>query len=338
MRVFPIRYPHTNEPYQVYGAQVFPLNGGSFTAGLQRWKMLWNVEPTVLRQHKIMPFDVLHAIWADETGYITNRIGRAIDVPSVVSIAGGELVSYKDLDYGLQRGTVTRWLVNQALKQATQIVAPCIYSAQLTKIFLKFHHLPENDRVNTVPLGVNTNLFNLPETDHRPIEFLHVASLNPIKRQDMLLELVARMPGIRLDIVGGGKRRDYLKRLAVNLDIADRVIFHGEVAHDELPAFYRSARWLLMTSQHEAFCMAAVEALACGAGVIGTAVGVIPEIGKFAPVDNLEALMAHIVSRPRNENIETRRKRHELAKSLYSIENMTQGLLQVYEKAVEMGR
>ena len=47
VRVFPLRYPFTREPYEVFGAEVFPFNGGSDTAGLGRWRMLWNVEQVV---------------------------------------------------------------------------------------------------------------------------------------------------------------------------------------------------------------------------------------------------------------------------------------------------
>lgn len=339
VRVFPLRYPFTTQPYLVYGAQVFPFNGGSYTAKLGRWRLLRRVEAAIKQQHDERPFDVLHAIWADETGYLANRIGAQLGVPSVVSLAGGELVGYKDIGYGLQLGRITRRLVYLALKNATTIVAPCRYTAEMAHHYLKYHAIDQPARLYRVPLGVDTKLFTLSKGDKpRPREFLHVGSLLPIKRQDVLLHLIARMPGARLDIVGDGVLRGELENLAAKLRISDRVTFHGEVPHDHLPAFYQSAEWLLVTSQHEAFCMAAVEALACGTGVIGTAVGVLPEIGRVARHRDMRYLLEAIIARERGYMGTEHLRRRDLAHESYSLARMVSGVVEVYELACEKGR
>jgi glycosyltransferase involved in cell wall biosynthesis len=154
----------------------------------------------------------------------------------------------------------------------------------------------------------------------------------------MLLEMLARMPGTTLDIIGEGKLHVFLERKAHDLGIADRVVFHGHVQHHDLPTFYQSSRWLLMTSQHEAFCMAAVEALACGTGVIGTAVGVLPELGQTAPVGDVERLLAKIVARKRTGTLETFTSRRATAEQAYSLDVMVRGLERVYERAMAVGR
>lgn len=336
VRVFPIRYPFTSEPYEVYGAHVFPFGGGSHTARLKRWQILWQVERTLERHHQNRPFDVLHAIWADETGHIVNRVGQKLGVPTVVSIAGGELVGFKTINYGLQTGKVTRWLVHQAIKKATHIVAPCLYSARLAQAYAEFHGISdirEGERLSIIPLGVDTDLFSPPINPHaqRPIEFLHVASLSPIKRQDILLNLMAKMPTGHLDIVGEGRLKDYLFRLAKELKIEKRVTFHGAVPHDQLPHFYQRAQYLLMTSQHEAYCMAALEAFACGMGIIGSDVGLIPEIGMAAPFGDFEGFLKNIVGRHRNFTPEKLAAQCTLVSLAYSINNMVKGLETIYE-------
>jgi len=330
VRVFPFRYPYTTEPYEVYGAHVFPFDGGSYTHGLDRGLMLWDIQQAIKKHHKIRPFDVLHAFWADETGYLANRLGKQLGVPSVVSIAGGELVGFREIDYGLQLGRITSWLVLQAIKNASAVVAPSLYSARMLRDYAAYHRIKVEKRTQVVPLGVDTQLFKLPTEENRPREFLHVGSLNPVKRQDWLLRLLAKMPTFTLDIVGDGEMREGLGSLAKKLGIADRVIFHGEVAHDELPAFYQSARWLLMTSQHEAFCMVAAEAAACGTGVIGSAVGAIPEIGYAANVGSLEEMLGLIVARKRSEPLKWRVRRHEFIQQHFSLERMVGGMMEIY--------
>ena len=338
VRVFPLRYPFTREPYEVFGAEVFPFDGGSSTAGLGRWRLLWNVDQVVKENHQIVPFDVLHAIWADETGYVANRIGRQLDIPTVVSVAGGELVGLHEINYGLQLGVVTSWLVQQAIKHATMIVAPSAYAASLVNQYAAHQGLRLGERLRQVPLGVDTSLFKLPSEETRRREFVHVASLTPVKRQDLLLELLAKMPGAHLEIVGDGSLREYLGNLADELGVMERVTFRGAIPHPQLAAYYQSAQWLLMTSQHEAFCMAAVEAAACGVGVIGTAVGVLPEIGAVAPFGDMQSLLAQVVARRhirRGNTIEEQRQKIE---QHYSLRAMVGGLLDVYEDAIRSGR
>jgi glycosyltransferase involved in cell wall biosynthesis len=337
VRVFPIRYPYTQTPYRVYQAQVFPTGGGSYTRGLARWRMLRRTLSLIEAQHQQRPFDVLHAIWADETGVVANWAGKRLGAPTVVSLAGGELASLPDYGYGLQQGAVTRRLVRQAMLGATRLVAPCAYTARLA-----LEKLPpeQHDKLRIVPLGVDTNLFRPPERelDWRPREYLHVGSLNPVKDQATLLRLVARLPSATLDIVGDGPLRGELEGLARALGIADRVIFHGAVEHDRLPGFYQEARLLLMTSRHEAFCMAAIEALACGAGVIGTAVGVLPEVGSTAPVGDVDALQELVIGRTRKHGEMQRTRYRLLVEAQYTVRHMVEGLLGVYEEALGAAR
>jgi glycosyltransferase involved in cell wall biosynthesis len=338
VRVFPLRYPFTREPYEVFGAEVFPFNGGSDTAGLNRWRMLWNVEQVVKENHQIVPFDVIHAIWADETGYVANRIGRQLDVPSVVSVAGGELVGIREIRYGLQLGMVTSWLVQQALKHATMIVAPSPYSADQVNRFAAYHGMKLGERLRQVALGVDTKMFTLPPRESRSREFVHVGSLTPVKRQDLLLELIAKMPGAHLDMVGVGDLRDYLGDLARELGVAERVTFHGAIPHPQLVTFYQSAQWMLVTSQHEAFCMAAVEAAACGVRIIGTPVGILPEIGAVAAFGHVEAMLAQIVARRHTTRRMNLSQHRQYIEQNYSLDVMTKGLLDVYEAAIKIGR
>jgi glycosyltransferase involved in cell wall biosynthesis len=338
VRVFPLRYPFTREPYEVFGAEVFPFNGGSGTSGLGRWRLLWNVDQVIKENHQIVPFDVLHAIWADETGYVANRVGRQIGVPTVVSVAGGELVGLQEINYGLQLGLVTAWLVQQAIKHATIIVAPCAYSATLVHQFAAYHGLNVAERLRQVPLGVDTGMFTLPTRGTRTREFVHVGSLTPVKRQDLLLELISKMPGAHLDIVGDGQLRDYLGDLAVELGVAERVTFHGAIPHPQMSSFYQSAQWMLVTSQHEAFCMAAVEAAACGVRIIGTPVGILPEIGAVAPFGDIDSLLAQIVARKHpSRRVPLGEQRRKIEQN-YSLTAMTKGLLAAYEAAIKSGR
>jgi glycosyltransferase involved in cell wall biosynthesis len=296
--------------------------------------MLYQTLRRIEAQHRERPFDVLHAIWADETGFISNWAGKRLNVPTVVTIAGGELVGFDDIGYGLQSGRISRWLVRQALMGAAMIIAPSEYTQKLALDFLPTQ---KHNTIQMIPLGVDTELFTPPEPDldWRPREYLHVGSLNAVKDQGLLLRLVATLPNATLDIVGDGPRRSELEALTHKLRIEDRVVFHGEVAHEKLPAYYQEARYLLMTSRHEAFCMAAIEAIACGTGVIGTATGILPEVGLTAPVGDIDALQHAIVHRIRKRGQIQRKRNRLLAEQIYSIRQMVNNMEAVYRSLVQ---
>lgn len=51
-------------------------------------------------------------------------------------------------------------------------------------------------------------------------------------------KMLARMPQARILLAGGGPQEAYLKQLAAELNIADKVIFTGRVPHDQVQRYY----------------------------------------------------------------------------------------------------
>ena len=102
-----------------------------------------------------------------------------------------------------------------------------------------------------LPSGVDTTLFRpgaggaevrrrLGLSD-RPV-VVCVSRLVPRKGQDILLralpQILRRVPGAALLCVGGGPDQPRLQRLAVEVGVADDVVFTGSVPWSELPAYY----------------------------------------------------------------------------------------------------
>jgi glycosyltransferase involved in cell wall biosynthesis len=169
------------------------------------------------------------------------------------------------------------------------------------------------------PLGVDLRLFKAAEPFADGPRLVHVGALTPVKDQATLLhafaELHRRVPEVRLDIAGRGPLRDGLQRLAVQLGVADDVVFRGEVAHDALPEVYAVASAFVLSSRHEAQGMVALEAAACCRPVVGTRVGVLPELepaaGAIASVGDAVGLADRLSS-----VLEDRRARGSAAREL----------------------
>ncbi len=84
---------------------------------------------------------------------------------------------------------------------------------------------------------------------------------------------------VKYVIVGDGEYRRNLEREARELGIADRVVFPGAVAANEVPGYYSVADVVLFPTigDDDAFPNTLCEAMACGKPVVGTRKGGIPE-------------------------------------------------------------
>lgn len=100
---------------------------------------------------------------------------------------------------------------------------------------------------------------------------------------DVLLRACAGLRGYvwTLDILGEGPERARLEALARELEINDRVRFHGQVPSTAAPEYYRGMDVLVLPSLSrpnwvEQFGRVLIEAMACGVAVVGSSSGEIP--------------------------------------------------------------
>ncbi len=114
--------------------------------------------------------------------------------------------------------------------------------------------------------------------------FLFVGALKPGKNVPRLIEAFAQFLKkekklFDLYLVGGDYWLDPHIEVAIKkYKLEKRVKKLGFVPDEKLPDYYRGAVAFVSPSLHEGFCMPAVEAMACGCPVIGSAQGAMPEI------------------------------------------------------------
>jgi glycosyltransferase involved in cell wall biosynthesis len=83
----------------------------------------------------------------------------------------------------------------------------------------------------------------------------------------------------RLVLAGGSAAgRAALQAQAAALGLADRVVFAGVVDDADLPALYGGAAAVVLPSLEEGFGLPALEAMACGAPVVASRRGALPEV------------------------------------------------------------
>jgi hypothetical protein len=95
-----------------------------------------------------------------------------------------------------------------------------------------------------------------------------VSRLVPHKRVDLLLghvaTVAARLPGLRVEIVGDGPDRPRLQNLAADLGLQSTVRFHGRVSDDERDRLLSQAWLTTSTSTAEGWGCSVIEAAAWG--------------------------------------------------------------------------
>lgn len=143
--------------------------------------------------------------------------------------------------------------------------------------------------------------------------FLYVGGFNPRKNVSGIIQGYAaayrRFPYIcPLVIVGKeGRRRKKLEELAAALSIRPYVKFVGYVPDGELPFFYSQCKALVYPSFYEGFGLPPLEAAACGAAVILSRCGSLPEImgdsALYADADDVQSIGEEMIRLLQDDNL-----------------------------------
>lgn len=273
LHVFATHQEPTPGSWLLEGAQIHNL-GRPLTA--------WRGLRAIVAEHRRSAFDVIHAIWAGACGALAVGAGTLLRVPSVVHVAGGELVALEDIGYGGCRSWRGRLLQRAVLRNATRVTA----ASEPVLRSIAAHGV----RARRVPLGVDLERWPL----RRPVRrksneqprLVHVASLNRVKDQGTLLRAVRvladRGRDFHLDVVGEDTLNGEIQALAAELGLAQHVRFHGFLPQRELRPLVESAHVAVVSSRHEAGPLVALEAAASGVPTVGTTVGHIVELSPHA--------------------------------------------------------
>lgn len=135
--------------------------------------------------------------------------------------------------------------------------------------------------VHAISCGINASDYSPnwePRTENR---ILFVGRITGEKQIDVLLRALPLLPaelGATIEIVGGGDQLKALQHLAVELGIADRVVFTGRVSDDELRDAYHRASVLAMPSIAELQSIVTMESMASALPVVAANAMALPHL------------------------------------------------------------
>lgn len=233
-----------------------------------------------LALHCKYKFAKIHCGQVLSSGFAGWLMHKLCGVPYVVYVYGSETFRFG-------RNRLFIKLIKTFLMNAELIIPNSHFTSDE---FLALGIPPEKFRIITP--GVDTNIFRPMEKDPALVQkhglsdktvLLTVARLDERKGHDIVIRALAEIsrqyPEIVYLIVGRGREEERLRKLAVELNVADRVIFCGYVADADLPKYYNlSDIFLLLNRQtsddprlrgdYEGFGIVFLEAAACAKPVI----------------------------------------------------------------------
>lgn len=229
---------------------------------------------TLLRQHQ---FDLLHAFFINEMGFLTTLLAKENTIPVINSIRGADL--HKHLFSPQQFGQVawalenSDWVtfVSQDLMKRARTIAPSIAgksSAFLNSIYpISFEGLPAPKLLDCLKGTVIGSVGNF--RDKKGLEYLFDACKNIQAESELTLLFVG-------DFVG--KEMGYWQKELAESHLSDRVVITGKISREEALAYLPHMDIFAIPSLHDGCPNALLEAMMAQRAIVGTRVDAIGEI------------------------------------------------------------
>ncbi|MBF0189592.1 MAG: glycosyltransferase family 4 protein [Magnetococcales bacterium] len=218
-------------------------------------------------------FDLIDAHYFYPDGVAAMLLGRHFRKPVVITARGSDLNQ-------IPAHRLPRAMILQAARQADGLIT---VSAALKQVLTGMGL--SDAQVTVLRNGVDLERFSPVARVaaqeslgwSRPT-LLSVGYLIERKGHDLILRALPELPGMDLAIVGTGPLREALGALAVELGVADRVRFVGELPQERLKTCYSAAVALVLASSREGWANVLLESMACGTRVAATNVWGAPEV------------------------------------------------------------
>ncbi len=135
--------------------------------------------------------------------------------------------------------------------------------------------VPE-ENVSVEYLGVEADEFQRTDEAREP-RLVFVGRLKAYKRIENILDVLERLPGVALDIVGEGDHRPDLEAEIERRGLTERVTMHGYVDTAKRARLYGQAWVNLTASSSEGWSLTVIESALCGTPSAALPVGGLPE-------------------------------------------------------------
>ncbi len=234
----------------------------------------------MVKLHGIELLHVHYAIPHAYAGYMAKKMlkEQGIRIPMVTTLHGTDITlvgnhpTYKPaVSFSINHSDVVT-SVSQALKDETY---------RLFDIKRDITVIPNFIEVDKKKMDVTSECHrSMMATETQKI-VTHISNFRKVKRIPDVIKIfhgIQKAMPAKLMMVGDGPEKELAEKMCKELGITDKVIFFGNSSEiDKILCF---TDLFLLPSETESFGLAALEAMACGAPVISTNSGGLPEVNR----------------------------------------------------------
>lgn len=287
------------------------------------------------------------------TGLVGYLLKRKFKIPLNVQLHG----NYLDNDFWLKDSKLFR-ILNMigkfVVKRAdcVRVVSSIIKNTLINKLGIP------SEKIITFPVFTDVSKFeNSASKDNLKGKYrdfdnfvLFVGALIKRKNVESLVsaarDVIKKYPKTLFLIVGEGKERTKLSKLATKLKVGQNIRFEGKVTQKDLPSYYQMCNLFVLPSKEDGWGRVVIEALACGKPVIvSDACGVSDvvisaECGFVFPVNRADILAERIIYLLDNPELreEMGRIGKELVIEKLDIKKNAYKYRELYEKTIELAK
>ncbi|MBF0331143.1 MAG: glycosyltransferase family 4 protein [Candidatus Omnitrophica bacterium] len=246
-----------------------------FTYGYLFFLGIWQTLVTIRQCFK---YDLILATWGYPDAFGTAIAAKLLRKKFFVKVQGSDINLAHQ--YWLRKPMI-KW----AVKRAEKVIAVSLPLKQ--KMIMM--GVPE-EKIVVIQNGVDTKKFYPRDKavcreklglDKTARYVLYVGNFAAVKGVSYLIKafaLLVKDMNIKLLLIGDGEERAALIELAHSLGMSDRIVFVGRKPHQEVPEWMSAVDVFCLPSLNEGCPNVILEALACGAKVVATNVGGIPDL------------------------------------------------------------
>lgn len=295
---------------------------------------LWRIR----KDHAQRAFIATHGFWIMSQGITAVLASKLLDIPSIVSLLGGDTVYFPAIGYGSLRSVAHRKMITWCINNADRVTSLSRFQERMMKA-----NGISRDQVSIIPFGVNTTEFSFrAKATSRRIEFIFIGNLNKVKDPCTAIRtfsLLAKNHDCHLTIAGSDTLDGAVQEYARSLHVYERITWKGKVRHEAIPSLLHSSDFLLLTSLFEGEAVVVMEAFACGVIVAGARVGLLADVGdddvtvESGDAEGLADKIERLIAQP--EKLQGIRLKNRKLAEHYSIEWTCSEYGKLYEELVK---
>ena len=262
--------------------------------------------------------------------------GRLLHKP-VIARAGYLWASnFKRTNPGLKSKAINQ-IESFSIQNASAII---VTTVEMRKFLVKKYAINRRN-IFVSPNYVDVNLFRpMGDISRFQGRVCFVGRLSVEKNLSLLIEAVSGLQGVSLQLIGDGLERDELQKMAASQKL--NAVFSGLLPHEKLPEQINQAEIFILPSKFEGHPKALIEAMSCGAAVIGTNVEGVRDVIRHLETgflcepdpDSIRAAIQELRSNPQLRS-ELGANARQFALENYALDRIVEQEIGIYQTVID---